>query len=118
MAMLFIYGTLKRGHSRGSALADQHYLGEARTRPCYRMYRVDQYPALVHAEPGVKVEGELWDVKADCLVELDRIEGVDEGLYRRELIELEGDGQEKSVEAYFYLPPTEGLEDCGRCWTG
>jgi gamma-glutamylcyclotransferase (GGCT)/AIG2-like uncharacterized protein YtfP len=82
------------------------------------MYRVGQYPALVHAEPGVAVEGELWDVQADCLSELDRIEAVDEGLYRRELIELEGDGGLESVEAYFYLQPTAGLEDCGSCWNG
>jgi len=118
MTRLFIYGTLKRGHSRADVLRDQHCLGEARTRPRYRLYRVDQYPALVHAEPGVGIEGELWDVQADCLARLDRIEAVDAGLYRREVIELELDDQQQSVEAYFYLPPTEGLEDCGSCWDG
>ena len=48
----------------------------------------------------------------------DRIEAVDAGLYRREVIELEADDQQQPVEAYFYLPPTEGLEDCGSCWDG
>jgi gamma-glutamylcyclotransferase (GGCT)/AIG2-like uncharacterized protein YtfP len=118
MTRLFIYGTLKRGHGRAGLLADQHYLGEARTRPRYRLYRVDQYPGLVHAEKGVAVEGELWDVKVECLAELDRVEAVDAGLYRRETIELEAGGQQQPVEAYFYLHPVEGLEDCGRCWTG
>jgi gamma-glutamylcyclotransferase (GGCT)/AIG2-like uncharacterized protein YtfP len=113
---LFIYGTLKRGACRSGLLVDQQFVGEAQTRPLYRIYRVDQYPALVHDQPGVAVEGELWDLEPECLVELDQVEAVEDGLYRREAIELEPPWHQGAVQAYFYLPPVTGLDDCGSCW--
>ena len=113
---LFIYGTLKRGHQRAELLAGQRYLGDACSRPLYRMYQVDQYPGLVHDEGGVSLEGELWEVEPECLADLDQVERVDAGLYRRERITLEDPWQEEVVEAYFYLQPVDGLVDCGSCW--
>ena len=115
---LFIYGTLKRGQQRADMLDGQRYLGNARSSPLYRMYQVEAYPGLVHDEGGVSLEGELWEVDQECLAELDQVERVDAGLYRRERIALEDPWQGAVVEAYFYLHPVEGLEDCGRCWDG
>ena len=115
---LFIYGTLKRGQQRADMLDGQRYLGDVRSCPLYRMYQVEAYPGLVHDEGGVLLEGELWEVDQECLAELDQVERVDAGLYRRELITLEDPWQGAVVEAYFYLHPVDGLEDCGRCWEG
>ena len=115
---LFIYGTLKRGHERAGLLSGQQFLGDAQAGPFYRMYRVDQYPGLVHDVAGVAVQGELWEVDAECLAELDRVEAVDDGLYQRQLIELADPWQNQAVEAYFYLQPVDGLVDCGTCWEG
>ena len=118
MTQLFIYGTLKQGHQRAGLLDGQRYLGDACSMPLYRMYQVEGYPGLVHDELGVSLEGELWEVEAECLAEIDKVEGVDAGLYRREPISLEDPWQEAGVEAYFYLQPVDGLVDCGSCWEG
>ena len=51
-------------------------------------------------------------VKLDSL---DDVEAVDQSLYRREPIRLLT-AAETTAEAYFYLLPVDGLEDCGCCW--
>ena len=114
---IFIYGTLKRGQSRDGLLAGQKLIGPASTQPLYRMFNVGSYPALVHADAdrGVSIEGELWQVDDDCLASLDDVEAVDQSLYRREPIQLLT-AAEIAAEAYFYLLPVDGLEDCGCCW--
>lgn len=117
---LFIYGTLKRGDVRAPLLAGQRYLGEAATAPRYRLFNTGDYPALVEAKPlglaGVSILGELWDVDDTCLARLDIEEGVDEGLYARRVIEL--DGGEAGAQTYVYLRPVTGMADCGERWGG
>lgn len=112
---LFIYGTLKQGQSRHGLLAGQKLLGKALTGPFYRMYNVGSYPALIPAKDGRPIEGELWLVNDECLAELDRVEGVSEGLYERASVRLSLPTHE-TVETYFYLRSVEGLQDCGGCW--
>lgn len=115
---LFIYGTLKRGDVRAPLLAGQSFLGEATTAPRYRLFNTGDYPALVEAKPlglaGVSILGELWQVDDNCLARLDIEEGVDEGLYERRVIEL--DGGDAGVQSYFYLHPVTGMPDCGDHW--
>ena len=120
MLSLFIYGSLKRGHSRSSLLDDQHFLGERKTSPKYRLFKCSSFPALVEASradvtlPGISIEGELRQVDDSCLAMLDVTEGVGSGLFERRQIELlDYDGE---AEAYFWLSSVEGLEDCGEHW--
>ncbi len=117
---LFIYGTLKRGDVRAPLLAGQAFLGEVRTAPRYRLFNTGSYPAMVEAEalglPGLAVVGELWAVDAEGLVRLDEEEAVDEGLYKRRMIEMADHRAE--VQAYLYLQSVEGMPDCGDCWRG
>lgn len=118
MALVFVYGTLQRGEVRHGSLARKRFVGQAATRPDYRLYNCGEYPGLVEAKGGGgrSIRGELYDVDAACLTLLDAVEGVDEGWYRRGAVRLLPPHESASVEAYFYLHSTEGLSDCGAAW--
>lgn len=106
---LFIYGTLKRGASNHVVLADQTYLGLARTIPGYRLFVVSDYPGLVRDPTDTcGVQGELWSVTPDALARLDAFEGIPEKLYRRDRIELVSPHKDTITETYYYLRNTRG----------
>ena len=111
---LFIYGTLKRGFCREKFLAGQQFLGKVRTAAGYRLINLGSYPGLIEADDGGRIEGELWEVDAVCLAQLDVVEGVPT-LYRRMPMRLEDAGQDE-VLTYFYQQSIEGLPDCGTRW--
>lgn len=84
-ALLFVYGTLKRGGANHGWMAGQRFLGEARSAPGFTLYSLGEYPGLVaEADDREGVIGELWLVDAPALARLDAFEGVPEGLYARE----------------------------------
>ena len=109
---VFVYGTLKRGKENHHWLAGQRFEREACTKPLYRMLDMGGYPALVRAEPGVAVEGEIWQVDEAGLTRLDVLEDIDGGEYERVPIELE----DEQVEGYLYLWDVSGRRDAGTCW--
>jgi gamma-glutamylaminecyclotransferase len=113
---LFVYGTLKRGELRNAFLARQTFLATACTRPLYRLFDLGEYPGLIESTPGLSIEGELWQVDEACLLRLDRLEGCDVGLYRRELVQLASPHEELSAVTYFYQKSIDGLPDCGARW--
>ena len=77
------------------------------------MVRVADYPGLIEDADGLSIEGELWQVGATCLAELDREECLDVGRFGRRPVLLEDD---QPAEAYFYAGPTHNLLDCGTRW--
>jgi gamma-glutamylaminecyclotransferase len=113
---LFVYGTLKRGQSRHRYLAGQSFVGAACTGPLYRLYNVGEYPALVRSADGLAIEGEVWDVDEACLRILDRVEGCNAGLYRRDSIDLAPPNDSLGAVTYFYALDVGGLPECGTCW--
>jgi gamma-glutamylcyclotransferase (GGCT)/AIG2-like uncharacterized protein YtfP len=114
---LFAYGTLMRGDVRAFLLRKQKFLGTARTAPRYRLVDCGEYPGLLRDEvQGRSIEGELYEIEDDCWPSLDEAEGVDEGLYGRDCIELLPPHTEARAEAYFYLGPAADLPDCGGRW--
>ena len=113
---LFVYGTLKRGQCRARFLADQQYVGTVRTQAEWRLYDLGDYPGLVRADDGVAIEGELWHVDHVCLKLLDREEGCDENLYRREPIELAPPHDGLAVVTYVYQQSVNGARSCGTSW--
>ena len=113
---LFIYGTLKRGHSRAGAMEGQRFLGDARTASKYRMFDSGEYPGLVEADDGVSIKGELWEVDQACLDVLDELEGTSINLFRRATVELQPPHENDQTLAYFYRGNTSRLTDYGTCW--
>lgn len=113
---LFVYGTLKQGQSRNRYLAGQEFVGPARTQLFYRLYNLGSYPGLVSCADGLSITGELWKVSEACLEMLDRVEGCDEGLYRREPVALAPPHDGIAAVTYLYQPGVDGLLECGTCW--
>ena len=112
-AVLFVYGTLKRGARNHRLLADQVFLGAATTAARYRVVDLGPYPGLVRdAAGGVAVHGELYAVSGCCLAELDDFEGVPE-LFTRELVEVDG---RSGVWAYFWNGPVPDGAQTGDRW--
>jgi gamma-glutamylaminecyclotransferase len=114
---IFVYGTLKRGGSNHLFLRTQKYLGDARTAPGFTLYSLGDYPGMVRS-PGDRdgVTGELWAVDDDCLAELDRLEGLDEGLYERIDVLLAPNPTAGSAQTYLYLRQLDGLAAIGATW--
>ncbi len=114
---LFVYGTLKRGCSNHRYLADQKFLGLARTTPGFRLYNLGGYPGIAtHANDRDGVVGEVWLVEDAALQDLDRFEGVHEGLYRRESVRLLSPFDGESIEAYISTLSVAGRADIGSEW--
>lgn len=119
MTKVFVYGTLKRGGSNHGFLAGQQFLGEASTVPGYTLYSLGDYPGMVRSnDPAQVVTGEAWGVDDACLAQLDKLEGVDEGLYAREPITLNGALIDQPVDSYFYLRSLAGRTALGSVWPG
>ena len=115
--LLFVYGTLKRRCSNHHQLAGQTFVGTARTRPGYRLYDYGGYPGIVaRADDEAGVTGEVWSVDDSALAQLDHFEGIHEGLYRRELLELAPPFEGKTVHAYISELKPEGRREVGASW--
>jgi gamma-glutamylaminecyclotransferase len=99
---LFVYGSLRRGHSNHAELAGASFLGKASTAPDYAVVMLGSYPALVCTEAGdgVCIEGELYEVSPELFAVLDEFEG-DE--YERRSVRLAGEitGELGEALAYF-----------------
>ncbi len=115
--LIFVYGTLKRHGSNNHHLASQRFIAEANTGRGYTLYELDGYPGMIQdAKDSKGVKGELWEVDAPCLTALDKLEGVDEGLYVRERISLRAPHDALSVDAYLYGRDTVGRKHIGSIW--
>jgi gamma-glutamylaminecyclotransferase len=115
--LLFVYGTLKRGCSNHGYLADQTFVGLARTIPGFRLYDLGGYPGIVtHPADREGVVGEVWSVDDESLRRLDYFEGVHEGLYRREPIPLQPPFADRAIDAYISVLPVVDRPEVGNEW--
>jgi gamma-glutamylaminecyclotransferase len=108
---LFVYGSLKRGYAHHDRLARAQWLRDASTAPGYRLIVYGSYPALVCGGESV-VRGELWNVDAALLAELDLFEDVP-NLYLRRSVELD-DGS--SAQSYFAAREGNFVPIAGGLW--
>lgn len=137
--LLCVYGTLKQGFQRSQFLRDQRYLGVCKTTSEYGMYAYGGYPALVDDKLAVASEvtadsqiyGELYEVDENCIVLLDQVEGVDDGLFFRQNINLQEISffrlplsqecwemvESKQAQAYFFRRSVKGAANCGSFWS-
>lgn len=105
---LFVYGSLTDPRRLDEVLGRRHR-GErfaARLAGFERIVDRYAYPYLV-ARPGAQVDGVLLlDLTSADLARLDRYEEVADGIYRRELVEVEAFGcgsRPARVRAYVYV---------------
>jgi gamma-glutamylaminecyclotransferase len=118
---LFVYGTLKRGCERHETLSHQRFVSRAATMTPCRLFDCGHYPAMVQRSDGISIRGELYEVDSTCLQQCDVIEGVAEGLYTRQLIEvvtINDASYCSDVWTYIYRNSTLNLADCGSEWAG
>ena len=116
LSLIFVYGSLKRGYALHHLLEGQAFFGPVTTCPLYRIFDLGSYPGLVDWPEGLAVQGELYEVDAECLKRLDEAEGVDEGLYARRIIKLQPPFDQVETVAWFWLNKVAGLRDCGTSW--
>ena len=111
--VLFVYGSLKRGHRNHRLLADQQFLGEAVTEPCYRLVDLGTYPGMIEDTRGLSVTGELWAVGECALAELDDLECADAPYYRGPVAVA---GGTEPAEAYFFRGDVPAGVRTGATW--
>jgi gamma-glutamylcyclotransferase (GGCT)/AIG2-like uncharacterized protein YtfP len=75
---IFVYGTLRRGGSQHFRMAGAEFIAAGTVRG--RLYGIDWYPGLALDETGDEVTGEVYQVSAELLENLDAFEGPE---YRR-----------------------------------
>src|SRR5689334_21668927 len=79
--LVFVYGSLKQGHWNGRLLAGSRLLGPAETlmRMYMQQHRNGGFPYAVRSGRGDgrrPLRGEVYEVDAETLTRLDRLEGV------------------------------------------
>ena len=93
MSLIFVYGSLKAGFQNAHVNQGLRQPGAFRTRQRYPLLLLGDYhvPCLV-LQPGTghQVSGEVYEVSADALARMDKLERLHEPLgYRRVGIEVE-----------------------------
>jgi gamma-glutamylcyclotransferase (GGCT)/AIG2-like uncharacterized protein YtfP len=104
---IFVYGSLKRGFSKGELLKDCRKVGDCLTQDSFLLYPNFTYsfPYLFRENTelsGQQVLGELYEVDKKMLEKLDVYENTETGLFSREVIDVRlEDGM--VCEAYVYI---------------
>jgi gamma-glutamylcyclotransferase (GGCT)/AIG2-like uncharacterized protein YtfP len=102
--LIFVYGTLRKGHGNHHLLKDAHWYGVGRTEEQYALYLVSGYPYVNGKESRYPIIGELYGVDDATLATLDRLEGHPRYYERRE-VAVTVDGERYSAWMYFHDPP-------------
>ncbi|HXE32111.1 MAG TPA: gamma-glutamylcyclotransferase family protein [Terriglobales bacterium] len=113
-SQLFVYGTLMRGQRLHRHLQEApaiEFMGNARIRG--KLYHLPRrrYPGAIR-DRGRRdfIHGELYRLAEPqpTLKKLDQLEGCDEGLFERRLVNVWPDGENKTKAwAYFFARPLE-----------
>jgi gamma-glutamylcyclotransferase (GGCT)/AIG2-like uncharacterized protein YtfP len=113
--LIFVYGTLMKGYRLYRHLKRWgiSYLGDGRIRAKLYDLPLEGFPAAV-PDANSYIVGELYRLSQprETLVHLDRLEGCDEDLFERRLVDvwLNGAGHQKAW-TYFYKQPLQGAQE-------
>lgn len=107
MSKIFVYGTLKKGRSNHDMfLGNAKFIGEGQTeQEVWQLLDLGAYPAMTYG--NIKVSGEVYEVTAHELTRIDRLEGLDVGLYERHKIVIDVGNDKHHCEAYLMFSVTE-----------
>jgi gamma-glutamylcyclotransferase (GGCT)/AIG2-like uncharacterized protein YtfP len=103
-ALIFVYGTLRRGERNHAQMGRSRFVRSVATAPRYRLVDLGSYPALLEGG-DMAVHGELYEVDDQHLPQLDAFEDVP-SLYERRPLELEVPGLD--ALGYVMRPETAG----------
>lgn len=100
---LFVYGTLKKGRSNHETfLSNAKFEGVAKTtKSIWGLMDLGAYPAMTYGT--MQVEGEMYSVTDLEMARIDRLEGLEWGLYERDMIHVDVDDVTYDCYAYFML---------------
>lgn len=105
--LVFVYGTLKKGHGNHRVLGDSEFLGEYTTADNFILTDCG-FPYMVPNTHGEPVSGEVYRVvDPDIMEGLDGLEGVAYGHY--EHLEIDVVGLGSKATAYIPCNETEAL---------
>jgi len=114
VALVFVYGTLKRGFPLfEKGLADATYLGTCRTVALYPLYIAQEFYGPVMLDrpgEGLQVHGELFEVAEERLPTLDELESVGSKGSFRSNVEVEPVGGGLRVHAIGFMKDESWLE--------
>ncbi len=102
--LVFVYGTLLRGLSNHTILAQARFLGAARTKELYALY-MDTFPKVIRDEPVSPVVGELYLVDGPTMALLDDLEDHPFEYRREQILVIMDDGEETLAWIYFHPQP-------------
>ncbi|MEE9596759.1 MAG: gamma-glutamylcyclotransferase family protein [Acidiferrobacterales bacterium] len=71
--LVFVYGSLRCGERHAHLLAGEHYLGAHKTGPCYTMFSLGNWPAIM-AGGDVAIVGDVFGIDRSKLAHLDAFE--------------------------------------------
>lgn len=102
--LVFVYGTLRSGHSNHHFLKDANNIGVGTTVNNYAMYLTSGYPYVNSCESRYPIVGELYGVDDSTLIMLDKLEGHPRHYERRET-PVTVEGKQYTAWMYFRDPP-------------
>lgn len=118
--LVFVYGTLKKGHHNHHIVQNTNYIGKAHTlKPAYQMYSLGPFPGVVSGDKVIY--GEVYMVDPNVMRNLDKLEA-HPIMYQRTLVDIGiyGDkkGEEITSKAWMYIYKGD-TTDCQplRNWT-
>lgn len=113
---VFVYGTLMRGEPNHRLLERAVFVRAARTWPEFKMVSLGGCPAICSGG-ATAIDGELFDVDAEMLAALDRLEGHPR-FYRRTEIEIVGRGRAHAylLQGMRFGGEGEIVSGCWRSW--
>ena len=104
-ALLFVYGTLKRGGRLHHELAPDkaHFLGPAKIRGELFQLKGVWYPGAFPSESRSHIQGELYKLlkPAETLKKLDRVEAAHKGLFTRKVVDVWAGSRKMRSWVYF-----------------
>jgi gamma-glutamylcyclotransferase (GGCT)/AIG2-like uncharacterized protein YtfP len=112
-AYLFVYGTLTKGEKRHPQLmkiAGTRFVAEGKMRGELYALPGEDYPgAVLTSDKKRFVYGEIYHLSSPLpdLRTLDKLEGTEEGLFRRKIVEVLSNGSKRRAWTYLYARPVE-----------
>jgi gamma-glutamylaminecyclotransferase len=114
LPLLFVYGTLKRGHANHRRIEEAEFVCRLNLTPDFYMISFGGFPGIVYRNDfpenlrptspklqPTQITGELYRVTKEMLASVDLLEG-HPTFYKRRVLDVSTVGE----QAYFYVLPT------------